>query len=771
MAKAFAGENGEAKPLDSPTISDAATRQGIILGTAAYMSPEQARGKAVDRRADIWAFGVVLFEMLTGRTLFAGEDITSTLARVLERQPDYSALTPNLHPRIRLLLERCLEKEAKNRYSSISDARVDIQKVMTDPSGVFAQPSLESSATQRRVLPWTLAVVVLVLAAVIIALLLHQRPPSEPREILQFSYELPEGVLADNLSDIIISPDGKKIAFATAAGIYLRSVTEMEFRLITETNDNPGLIFFSEDGHWVGYWSSTERKMKRIAVTGGAPLILCDTGPQVLTAAWGPNDTVLFSQLPTGLMQVSAKGGTPKPLISYDPAKVAATGFPVAAEFLPDGKTILYTGAMSVSPIKAKIFLYSVESGERKELFEGLFGRYLPTGHIVYALGKLDSADLFAVAFDPASLKVIGSPVSMLTKIVMPAAISASGTMAYRTPSQGVSGNGAGAGNVVNPPRTLFWVDRKGQETVIEMPPGHYRYPKISPDGTRLALTNAATVDENVWVWDIARGIPSRLTFSKGRDWTPIWSPDSSRIAFMSSGGKVIEKAGTPYAIFMKAADGSGEEELLLAGTEGVVVPGCWSKEGATLLYTRFIGDGMTNQDIEAVSLDDNRSTKAILQENYVEIQPRLSPDGHWLAYTSQESGKNEIYVSPFPDVEKGKWQVSNDGGSAPLWAPDGRELFYLIGGIDGVMSVRVETEPVFKHEKPTLLFRGSYAGGISDGVPWDIHPDGKRFLMIKESAASTEESSTNSQAKQEPVRINIVVNWDEELKERVPVK
>ncbi len=304
------------------------------------------------------------------------------------------------------------------------------------------------------------------------------------------------------------------------------------------------------------------------------------------------------------------------------------------------------------------------------------------------------------------------------------------------------------------------------------MPPRIYQFPKISPDGTRVALNATANNNADIWIWDLVRETLTRLTFDEGQDIVPIWSPDSKRIAFHSMRESAVLKGAMGGGVFWKSADGTGEDKLLCLGSEGRLIPYCWSRDGNALLITQFIDDGMENQDIAMLSMNDDNALKPLLTESYMEMQPQLSPDGGWLAYCSGESGQNEVYVRPFPEVNKGRWQVSTNGGNSPLWSPDGSEVFYLIGNTEGAMAVDVETEPTFKPGKPRLLFSGSYVGAApADGVPWDIHPDGKRFFMMKPiGAASGATEIDETEAATTQPKITIVLNWDEELKQRVPV-
>jgi serine/threonine protein kinase len=734
LAKAYAGDREEVNLSNSPTLSDAATQQGVILGTAAYMSPEQAKGKAVDKRADIWAFGVVLFEMLTGRQLFTGETVSETLAAVLMQEPNFAVLPLNLHARIRFLLERCLEKEPRNRYHDISDVRVDIQKVLADPGGVFAQPvaTIESRNRLRLVLPWVAAAVAA--TAIIAGLAIWQLRTPEPRRVMRFEHNLPEDQQIRILPigfghTLAVSPDGNQFIYSTnRGGLYLRSVNELNAVLIPGTTDDPQSPFFSPDGQWVGYWSQKDNKLKKISIRGGAPVALCSV-QWVFGAKWYPDDTIIFSDVPTGLLRVSANGGNPETLVK---------GFTAAPQLLPDGKSLLFT---DVSKQPYRIVVQSLKSGERKELFAGAAASYLPTGHLVY--GLQNNNNLFAVAFDLQKLEVKGGPVPVVEGVDRMSAISDSGTLVYLP-------GGAPASTSA---RTLVWVDKRGEEEPIKAPPNVYRVPKVSRDGTRIALQADIDGNRDIWVWDLVRETMTRLTFDKAPELDPIWTPDGKHIVYLWGRSKP--------GLYWKAADGTGEAEEVSTVPNLILFPWCFSGDGKTLLVAGS-ADGVTKYDIGTISMEGNHAYKPLLHEDYVETHPNVSPDGKFIAYMSAESGQMQIFVRPFPDVNKGRWQISTGPGESPLWAPDGKALYYL--GDDGVMEVPVDTKSAFTAGKPHVLFKGNYIKGYGESPSWDIHPDGKRFVMMKQLQAS-------GSAGTELRKINVVVNWLDELKQRVPVK
>jgi serine/threonine protein kinase len=744
LAKAYAGDQGDISLADSPTISAAATQKGVILGTAAYMSPEQAKGKTVDKRADIWAFGVVLFEMLTGKSLFSGEDVSSTLARVLEREPDFSTLPQKLHPRIQLMLERCLKKDPKDRYSGISDARVDIQSVLADPSGVFAQAATLPKPKRRLRLGLSWMAASIGLAAIVAGSAvwyLKPVPPVERPKVVRFDYELPESQRFSNLTSecLATSPDGTQIAYSTSKGIYLLEIRELAARFISGTDEQPEKPFFSPDGKWIGYWSNASQQLKKIAIGGGASVPLTDEAAFGVYS-WGADDKIVYSQ-GRNFKRLSANGGTSEIFANLE----TATEFNVSPHILPDGKSVLFT---RVLPLPEKIMVHSLESGETKELFEGDTACYLPTGHIIYTVRD----NLTAVPFELERLEVTGGPIPIIEGVYETTgpqyAISDSGLLVY-IPRIYAAGTGS---------RTLVWVDRAGKETPLGLPSDEYVLFKISPDGKNVALGIGSVGISTIWKWDFARQTKTRLTFSEGANNFPIWTPDSQKIIFTSLG------EGARAGLYMKSADGTGEEKSLFGINETYPLPESWSSDGKTLALTEI---SITNMkaNIGVLSMENEGTRKLVLEDKYSELQPQISPNGRWMAYVSDESGQHEIFVRPFPDVNKGKWQVSEGGGHSPLWSPDGRELFYRNG--ESVMVASVETESSFSFGSRKNLFRGTYVSEGYGGVIlrcWDLHPDGKRFLMMKElpgDAASYEASQQ---------KFNVVVNWFEELKERVPV-
>jgi serine/threonine protein kinase/Tol biopolymer transport system component len=730
LAKAFAGDPENVNLSNSPTLSEAATQQGVILGTAAYMSPEQARGNPVDKRADIWAFGVVLFEMLTGRQIFSENTVSDTLASVLKTEPKWDNLPQNLHPRILFLLERCLKKESKNRYSSISDARVEIQEVLADPSGVILQPGAIARPRKKIQVGLPLLALSVVLSLIIAGVAVWKLKPNELQQVMRFDYELPEDQEFSNLrlGILAVSPDGKHFAYSTPKGLYLRSMDELAAKLIAGTEGPAMQPFFSPDGKSIGYYSGRDQQLKKISINGGAPIALCKV--QLLYGAWwGVDDTIVYGQANGDIMQVPANGGTPQSIIKKTGNE--ALLFP---QVLPDGKSALYARGPSVA--QRMIVVQSLETGEVKELFPGVYARYISTGHIVYEMS--DNNDIFAIPFDHKKLEVFGDVVS-LVKGVRQGEYSDTGILAY------IPGT-----NPMMPERTLVWVDREGKEEPLGADPDNYQFVRISPDGTRVGLTITDESDnEDIYIWDIAHRNMMKLTFDEGDDTLPLWTPDSKRIVFLST------RNNSP-GIYTKNADGTGEAVRL--SDQGT--PVSWADNGNILV---LIVDG----DIGILPMEGDKAIELLLHKNYTETVPLISPNGKWMAYMSDESGQYDIYVCPFPDVNGGKWKVSTNLGLFPRWSWDGRELFYWTG--DALMVVAVESEPTFKYGNPEVLLPRRPMISLvmgSTGISWDNHPDDKRFLVIKPGTIADDQTAAEA-----PRKIVIVTNWFEELKERVPVE
>ena len=712
----------------SPTITTPAqTMQGAILGTAAYMSPEQAKGKVVDRRADIWAFGAVLYEMLTGQKPFSGDDVSTTLARVIEREPDWDVLPSNLSPVLATYLRRCLAKEPRQRVHDIADVRLALEGAFETDSSQVVGAAAVAQPTWRQPLPVAMAAsVVAVLVCGLAAWSLWPTP--EPGVVSRFDYDLPEEQAFRNTGRpaIALAPDASAFVYNTAGGLYLRTIGELEAQLMLGTEPHLTSPFFSPDGQQVAYWD-VEQQLKRIGTTGGTPVVIADNVANPWGVSWGPDDMILIGQ-PEGIMRVSATGGTPELVI---PAMEGESLY--GAQLLPDRNSVLFS-ATTADWDDGQIVAQSLTTGERTVLVEGgTDAQYVPTGHLVYALGD----GLFAMAFDPDSLTVSGGAVPLAQGLrrgvpntsVAHYGVSQNGTLVYVPGSSAVVGA-----------RTFVWVDRDGNEELAAAAPADYQEFNLSPDGTRVAVRINDGLIDQVWIYDLTRDTSTRLTFESDNVGavSPTWTPDGTRVAF-----------GTPLS--WKRADGVGEVEPLDA--EGQRFPMAFSPDGTTLVFR----EGST-LGLGVLTLDGDRAATVLLDEEFNESGAVLSPDGRWLAYLSDETGELQVYVRPFPDVDSGRWRISTDGGQWPVWSPGGNELFYR--GPTGVMVLAFETEPTFTPGALTQLFQWQFdsAGGNRRMA---VAPDGQRFLLFVDATSSADTT---------PPQIIVVQNWFSELERLVPV-
>jgi Tol biopolymer transport system component len=736
LAKAFSGDPNAASPAHSPALSAAMTQQGLILGTAGYMSPEQASGQATDQRADIWAFGVVLYEMLTGLPLFSGESVPHILADVLRTEPDWKRLPRNLHPRLRLLLERCLRKKVRDRYHSMADVRVDIEEILKDPQAASAALAAAPAARAlwRRALPIAAAAIV---TGVVVgsAVWFSTRPAPQP--LNRFEIAPPEPLYGfsgqSGRSLVTISPDGRNIVFITEGGPYLRTLGELEARAIQGGERETVAPSFSPDSRSVAYFAPPDQ-IKRIAINGGAPVrIASGVANPSGGLSWAADGTLLIGA-EGGILRVPANGGTAEVAVEA-PEERRYT-----PRLLPDGDSLLYGAPTADGGMQ--VLVQSLSTGEQTVVLEnGYAARYLPTGHLVYSLGT----DLFAIAFDLNGLRVFGNAVPVVQGVLGGGSlfagisnydISDDGTLVYVTDDSLVD------------QRTLVWVDRTGRETSLGAPSRSYVYPRMSPDGTKVAL-DVRDEQNDIWIWDLARPGLARLTFGDSLENCPVWSPDSRRVAFSSRAGP-----GAPATLFWRQADGTGSAEPLAPSNATIFCATSFLPDGSGLLAFTGLGGAAGNDDIGLVRIGENRLTP-LLQTAFDEGNPSVSPDGQWIAYSSNESGRNEIYVRPIPDVDAGRWQVSTGGGEQPLWAHNGRELFYRSGA--ALMHAAIDTDRGFAVSNPEVLFEDDYSPGLG-GRAYDVSPDDERFLMIKESTAPSE-------------RIVVVQNWFDELERLAPTR
>jgi serine/threonine-protein kinase len=745
LAKELGGEGagnasgGSASDLShSPTVT-AGTQAGVILGTAPYMSPEQARGKPVDRRADIWSFGCVLYEALTGKHCFGGETRSDTLAHILEREPDWTAVPPGTPAAIRALLDRCLRKDSRRRLRDIGEARIAIEELHADETMEVEKVPRRS---WRSVLPWVVAALMAVCAG--IAFWSAQRPASPlPRSFARLTVSLPrqQQLAVGHAASLAVSPDGSRLAYAAASppgsrpSLHLRALDRFEAIRIPGTDGAIG-PFFSPDGQWLGYFA--ENKLFKVPVGGGTRFEICDVGQVVPGASWGPDDTILFSRAPeSGLVRVPAEGGEPEELTTPDFANgETGHGWP---QLLPDGESLLFTIASVDGP---RIAVLSLRTGRWRTLVRGIGGaRYLPTGHLVYP----GPGGLLAVPFDPVQLQMDGSPALILEDVYTIPGVRGFGLAAYAVSDTGLlvyAPGGAAAGE-----NMLVWVDRDGRTKPLTGESGSYEWPRLSPDGKKVAVADRSEDGKiDIWVLDIEREARSRLTLD-GTNITPCWTPDGEQIAFGS-----LRRSSGVVELFWKSADGSGQARRLLGGKHPRF-PRSWSPDGTVLAITEWNPE--SQRDVWVLALDDPPAAEPVLVTQFNEYSPIFSPDGRWLAYVSDESGREEVYVQPYPGG-RGRWLISAGGGGEPVWSASGHELFYR--NANAMMVVSIRTEPVFSAGKPRLVFQGQLKPGIYGSLSYDVSADGRHFLMIE------------SDREVAPNRLNVVLDWREELRNKAPV-
>ncbi len=734
----------------SPTITTPAmTQAGMILGTAAYMSPEQAKGRAADRRSDVWAFGVVLYEMLTGQRAFKGEDVSDTLAFILTREPDWATLPADTPPPIRRLLRRCLEKDRTRRLDSAAAARLEIDEALA-PSAVdgATTPPGPARAAWSRALPWTLAALMLGLAIAVVLLWAPwraEKPVDRPLARLDVDLGADVSLPAPSTfgPSVAISPDGTRLVYASGTPVKLFT-RRLDQPKVTELPGTQGASrpFFSPDGQWVGFL--TPNRLNKIAVEGGAVVPLGDINLTTFAgASWSEDGSILVSEaFGKGLRRVPAAGGPPEVVAPLGNGEIALAH----PQMLPGAQAILFAAIPAAPDLEAfTIEVFTLADRHRKILLRGgQSPRYLPTssgaGHLVY----VNNATLFAIPFDLEKLETHGAAVPVLDDVAYQSPsgtgqfdVSRTGTLVYRRASGGASGM-----------ETLQWVDPSGQKEPLQAEPGVYRFPSLSPDGKRVALT-VAEGGQDVWVYDSKRDAMTRLTFS-GFNISPRWSPDGQSVVFSSAGN----------GIFQTRADGASQPHALTQ-SKTLQNPGSFTPDGKRLAYLEVAG----NIQIWTVPLEDQggqvRAGKPEpwLKSSFDDANPVFSLDGRWLAYQSNESGKNEVYVRAFASSSSGpgaKWQISNSGGVTPRWSRSGHELVYQSG--DQVMAARYTVQgDTFVAEKPRVWI------AKLGGTLFDVAPDGRRVAVLAPVASAD--------APKQEHEVVLLLNFFDELRRRAQVR
>jgi hypothetical protein len=709
------------------------TQLGVILGTAAYMAPEQAKGRTADRRADIWAFGVVLYEMLTGQACFAGETVSEVIAAVIKDPPDFSRLPNDVPPALRRLLLRCLEKDPKRRLSAIADARWDLEESARFGAAVPARPRPLVFAW----LPWIAAAGAFAFA---VWALSSRSPAATPMIDGHLAIELPdESALVINdvprpdVAPLVLSPDGRVVVYVAPHGsstrLFARALDDLTPRALAGT-EGASQPFFSPDGGWVGFFAGG--KLKKTPLGGGTPDTLADA-PDGRGASWGASGEIVFAPATSsGLFVVPESGGTPRRVTSLDfAAGDDVHGWP---QLLAGQNAVLFT-VMAWSRETSEIYVADLKTGERRLVqTDAWFGRYVPgtegsSGYLVFVRNNA----LLAAPFDPARPDRAGTPVSVVEG-VRPRQfdITASGVLVY-VPAIAAAET-----------YSLVWVDRSGVATTINDLPRGYEDLHLSPDGKRVVATLEEPGEDSpahVWMADTGRRTLTRVTFD-GFSRDPVWAPDGQSIVFGSKRGQ------NTFGLYIQRLDGRSSAELAWASPIAIWPdPQSWTPDSRTVIFSTKGNE--TGDDIWSYSLE-TRKAQPWLATPASEVNGRLSPDGRWMAYHSNASGREEVYVQAFPGPGV-KHLVSQGGGFNPIWSRDGREIFYRYD--NQLLAVRIDTDPTFRVGSPAVMFSGRYR---LSGRDYDVSSDGKRFVMMRADGPRTAN------------RMRVLLNWRRVLDARV---
>jgi eukaryotic-like serine/threonine-protein kinase len=729
IAKMFEPRSDEGATKDSDSAS-----AGLVLGTPSYMSPEQARGKPIDKRTDVWAFGCVLYEMLSGRRAFQGETVTDTLAAVVERDPDWEAVPNTVPEKIQDLLHRCLQKDVRQRLRDIGDARIQIEEIGRQPAATGGLSVTRSHRPPPPLLSrfgiagWILAGgFMIVLAALLWA---SWRSPAPTPTPIRFEIPIPENQFRNSF--FAVSPDGRHLAFVGSGGdLWIRSLDSLAPRQLAgpeSTTTNSFMLFWSPDSRFVAY--AVGGKLKKFDVTGGPAQILCDVPAGAFGGTWNRDGVIVFGILNGGIMRVSAAGGAASPLTVLDPAKNFIGGH-VFPTFLPDGRHFLY--ATTAGPQGGPAFIGALDKKPQEQSYREVLPKagylgYAPSenepGHLIYLL----EGSLMAQQFDARQLELIGDPV-LLAEHVQNFSVSSNGVLVYRPEAMPQN-------------YQLTWVDRHGKTIGTIGEPGTYSSVSVSPDGTRAAVGKTSGNKNDIWIVDLVRGTSDRLTFGPLVAIGPrvVWSSNGDRVAFSWLHGDGAE-------LVVKPVSGATEETTLAKSTG--LIPQSWSQDGRFILYTAR--DQKTKLDVWVLPLDGRKPVR-LLGSEFNEVAPQFSPDGKWMAYHSDESGRNEVYVRSFsagsaavsPSVGP-KFLVSKAGGTNFEWRADGKELFYF--SLDGTL-ISADVTSIPKIGEPNVLFKHH-----ADVIAGDVAPDGGRWLLGMPVGQSPRTDLT------------VVLNWQAGLK------
>ena len=751
LAKAMETEPVAANLTHSPTLSMMATQAGVILGTAAYMSPEQAKGLPADHRSDVFSFGVVLYEMLTGRQPFHGETAPDILASVLAREADLQTLPTNLNPRLLDLVRRCLEKIPKRRWQAIGDLRAELDTIALSPRAVPAATQVGAASHSR----WKIAIAALggAVAAIAVAgiVMWNVRPTTPLLPVTRFAFTLDKGQrFTTNYQALAISPDGTQIVYVADRQLYIRSMSDLRARPIPGMQQmTPASTVFSPDSRSIAFYDEADHTIKKIAVSGGAAVTICSADIPFFDMDWDTSG-IVFGQGRKGIMRVSANGGQPEQVVGVKDGELAH-----GPQVLPGGEWMLLTIATTAASDgwdKAQIVAQSLKSGERRTLVSGgSHGRYVPSGHLVYALGGV----LLAVSLDLPHLAVKGEPVPIVEG-VRRSVTKSTGAAHFSISNTGSLAFIPGPVSTSSAQSDLALIDRNGSLQPLKLPSGPYEYPRMSPDGKRVAFSSDEGKEASVWIYDLSGATSMRRLTLGSRNRFPIWSPDGERVAFQSDRGGGL-------ALFWQRVDGTSAAERLTKPDhkDSAHVAESWSPDSKTLLFSIAKG---SSYSVAALSLPDrNVTTFGDIHSPYPPAAT-FSPDGRWVAYSAGEpeaGSAGRLFVQPFP-ATGAMYPAPKGAGIHPMWSPDGKELIYSLG--PRLAAVPVTTRPTFtfgnQREVTTTRFIGR--GPLSERNH-DMALDGKLLGVV---ATGPDIASRSGSA-----QVQVVLNWMEELKQRVPVK
>ncbi|HYM26247.1 MAG TPA: protein kinase [Vicinamibacterales bacterium] len=753
---ALAPAGGSMLPTTPPTL----TAQGTILGTLQYMAPEQIEGLEADARSDIFAFGCVLYEMIAGRKAFEGKTRASLLGAILKDDPlplstdarlKASRSGREVPEALDRVVQTCLAKEPDDRWQDARDLQRELKWIMGGAAATVPSPGTQPPARRTAIVPvvvaTSLATAILVGGAV--WTLTRPAPPRTPPLVHLQVLPTPNApIVVDPVApDVAFSPDGSRIAYpgGNPPVLYVRDLGQGEPRALAGTENSRG-PFFSPDGEWIGYFQASS--LKKVSVQGGPSVTICAScAPGNRGASWGRNDVIVFSATggTRGLETVPSAGGEPKMITTVDEGHGESAH--LWPELLPSGDAVLFTIRSGSAD---NLIARDLKSGAQKTLvLGGSQPHYAPSGHLIYAVGE----SVRAVRMDAATLTIDGSPVPVIDKIVAKAIGSSDFT---------VAGNGSLAyitgATMLSPGQQVVWIDRMGHEDVLPLPLRPYVNLRLSPDGNRVAL-DIRDQQNDIWIWDIRQQHLQRVTTDPATDQYPLWTPDGDRVVFTS------DRDGPPN-LYWQRADGSGAAERLTKNPL-LQYPWSFSPDGRTLAM-RITSD-KTGPDIGVMQMDGDRTVKPLIQSPNQDANAEISPDGRWIAYSSETSGLPEIYVRPFPNVDGGTWQVTTGGGLRPVWSRDGRELFYVsivTGGAAHIriMAVPIRSGPAFAFGNPVQAAEalGTAISGITHF--YDVSADGRRFLVIRNPPNAAADKAP-------PAELHVVLNWDQELKRLLPGK